>query len=149
MAATNGYQTAGALQAFLEANAAGGGGETETTPVHVPHSWLEERAAEILAANGGDYEAAAGAAAANGWPVWKCYLAGVDVTDPAAAFRLKAIAFVDGEPKLEWEPDLNEGGTKRERVYTVEGKRTMADEWGEADGESRFFQVKVEMVGEP
>lgn len=129
----------------LVVRTAGGGQETENTPVRVPYSWLEEKAAEILAANGGDYEAAAMATAANGWPVWQCYLTGVGVTNATAAFRMKSITVVDGVAKVTWEPDLNEGGTKRERVYTVEGKRKMTDPWGNFDEKSRFFRVKVEM----
>ncbi len=33
----------------------------------------------------------------------------------------------DGEPEIGWEPDLNEGGTKQERVYTVEGRESLTD----------------------
>jgi hypothetical protein len=43
------------------------------------------------------------------------------------------------------EPDLNEGGTKHERVYTVEGKENLTDSWAPANSASRFFRVKVSM----
>ena len=139
VAATNGYQDAAALRAFLDTSTA----ETADTPVPVPHAWLEGKAGAILAAHGGDYEAAAEAEAANGWPVWKCYLAGVDTTDKTAAFRVKSISFVDGEAVLEWDPDLNENGTASERTYIEEGKPSMEAPWGTKQPDSRFFRVKV------
>ncbi len=128
-----------------ESDGESGGEATATTPVAVPHAWLEESAASILAANGGDHEAAANAAAANGMPVWACYVAGLSPTDAAAAFRVKSISFVDGEPVVEWDPDLDGTGAEAARAYTVEGKRSMEDEWGEMDAESRFFRVRAEM----
>ena len=52
----------------------------------------------------------------------------------------------DGEPVIGWEPDLNEGGTKHERIYTVEGRESLTDgEWGPTNAASRFFRVKVSM----
>jgi hypothetical protein len=144
VAATNGYQDPAALRAFLDASAA----ETANTPVPVPHAWLAEKAPAILAANGGDYEAAAAAEAANGWPVWKCYLAGVDPADKDAAFRVKSISFVDGEAVLEWDPDLNDGNTKKERRYRIQGKTDPDDQWDAATPSSRFFRVWVGMPDE-
>ena len=45
-----------------------------------------------------------------------------------------------------WAPDLDEGGTKSERVYTVEGKTNLLDAtWGPTNESTRFFRVKVEM----
>lgn len=117
--------------------------EEEVTTTDVPYAWLEENAADILAANGGDHEAAAKAPAANGKPVWECYVAGLSLTDADAAFKVKSISFVDGEPVIEWDPDLNEGKTKTERTYVEEGKASMADEWGPRDASSRFFRVRV------
>ena len=44
---------------------------------------------------------------------------------------MKPIEFVDGKPVVTWEPDLNEGGAKKERVYVVEGAETLGgDECG-------------------
>jgi hypothetical protein len=41
---------------------------------------------------------------------------------------------------------LNENGTKDVRVYTVEGKETLTDDyWTPTNSASRFFRVKVEM----
>lgn len=119
--------------------------ETQTTPVPVPHAWLETDAADILAACGGDPEAAANAPAANGMPVWACYVAGLSTTDAEAEFKVKSISLVDGEVKVEWTPDLNDNGTKTNRTYVIQGKQSMADEWDEKTPESRFFRVKVSL----
>ena len=115
---------------------------TTTTPVSVPHSWLDGEAASIVAANQGDYEAAARAQAANGMPVWECYLAGLSTTNAMEEFTT-SITFSNGVPNISWKPDLNEGEKKTERTYVVEGKPTMLDEWGATNAASRFFRVKV------
>ena len=80
--------------------------ETQTTPEPVPYSWLSLDAAAILAANGGDYEAAANATAANGVnKVWECYVAGISPTNETQVFRT-VISWENGEPKISWEPKL-------------------------------------------
>ena len=114
--------------------------------VSIPISWLDEAAASIVAANGGDFAAAARATAANGRDkVWECYVAGLDPTN-ATSRLLATIEMENGEPVVTWTPDLNEGGTKSERVYTVEGKENLADPtWGPTNAATRFFRVKVEM----
>ena len=120
-------------------------GMTETTPVPVPYVWLNGYP-DLLDLFLHDYEATAWSGAANGAnEVWQCYVAGLDPT--SAASRLVAtIDMVDGEPVVRWTPDLNEGGTKAERVYTVEGKTNLGDgSWGPTNEASRFFRVKVEM----
>lgn len=122
-----------------------GENETMTTPVPVPYGWLEDNAAALLAANTNDYEATASMPAANGYPVWECYLAGLSTTNATAVFQMKSISFVDGELILKWEPDLNDGGEKTNRVYMVEGTETLEGAWGETNAASRFFRVKVEM----
>ena len=54
------------------------------------------------------------------------------------------ISMEDGAPIVGWEPDLNKGGTKLERVYTVEGRERLTDcNWGAPNAASRFFRVKV------
>ena len=111
--------------------------------VAVPEEWMDKNAAAILAANGWDYEAAAKAEAANGMAVWECYLAGLSPMDPVAEFKVKSIEFVDGEPVVKWDPDLNEGETKKERSYVVEGAETLDGAWGETNAASRFFRVRV------
>ena len=140
------------------------GNETVTTPVPVPHNWLEENAASLLETNANDYEATASGVAANGRSVWECYLAGVSPTNPAAAFLLKAVSVIDGVPKLEWEPDLNQGGAT-ERTYRVWGRKdliipdadeeeeTTRDGWTDVTEKKalgmeegwRFFRVSVEL----
>ncbi len=123
----------------------GGKTETQKSPVGVPCQWLEESASAILAATGGDHEAAAMALAANGLPVWKCYVAGLSTTDAQAEFKVKSISLADGELKVEWTPDLNDNGTKTNRTYVIQGKRSMDDEWDEKTVGSRFFRVKVQI----
>lgn len=119
--------------------------ETSSTPVPVPYVWLEKQAPEILEREGGDHEAAANAVATNGVPVWGCYLAGLSVTNAESVFRVKSISFPDGKATVEWEPDLNEGGTKSNRTYRVEGLRTMTNKWNSAEPDSQFFRVWVGM----
>ena len=114
---------------------------TWTTPVPVPYSWLDGWGL----AGGGDYEAAACALAANGAnAVWECYVAGLDPTNGTSRL-LAMISMTNGAPCVTWTPDLNEGGTKHERVYTVEGKAALTNDWDAVDADSRFFRVKVSM----
>ena len=126
---------------------------TTTTPVPVPFEWLEENLGVILEENGGDYEAAAWTKASNEMAVWECYLIGLDPASEDAAFAVK-LDFVDGKPVVQWDPDLNEGGEKKERTYRVWGKKDIMDEdWTDmTDVEDlkaagwRFFRVGVEMA---
>ena len=60
-------------------------------------------------------------------------------------FRALISIGAEGEPVIGWMPDLNEGGTKNERVYTVEGKANLTDSWAPTNSASRFFRVKVSM----
>ncbi len=120
-------------------------GGTETTPVPVPYEWLNGFP-ELLEAAENDYEAVANGLAANDAnKVWECYVAGLNPTNAAERF-LAQIAVTNGTANVWWTPDLNEGGTKSERVYTVEGKANLVDEsWGPTNESTRFFRVKVEM----
>ena len=122
----------------------GGRTETQTTPEPVPYAWLDGFALGDGSEAG--YETAAWAKAANGTnDVWQCYVAGLDPTNAASLF-LAHIAVTNGSAAVRWIPDLNEGGTKSERVYTVEGKADLGDEtWGPTNESTRFFRVKVEM----
>ena len=113
--------------------------------VAVPKEWMDKYAAAILAANGGDYEAAAKSKAANGMRVWECYLTGLSTTDAAAAFQVKSFSVVDGKVVVTWDPDLNEGETKKVRSYVVEGAETLGGAWGATNAASRFFRVRVGM----
>lgn len=48
--------------------------------------------------------------------------------------------------RLVVEGRLNEGGTKQERVYTVEGLESLTEgSWGPSNSASRFFRVSIEM----
>ncbi len=77
--------------------------------------------------------------------VWECYVAGISPTNATAAFRA-IILWNGGAPVITWEPDLNEGGTRHERVHTVEGRESLtAGSWGPTNASSRFFRVKVEL----
>jgi hypothetical protein len=119
---------------------------TLTTPVPVPYSWFDSDYPALLATHKGDYEAAANATAANNLnKVWECYVAGLNPTNATNVFRALISIGTDGEPVIGWEPDLNEGGTKHERVYTVEGKENLTDSWAPTNAASRFFRVKVSM----
>ncbi len=77
------------------------------------------------------------------------YVAGTNPTDVNDAFRAM-IDITNGVPTVGWYPDLNEGNTKRERIYRVWGKVHLTDEeWQEAmdvgNATYRFFKVTVEM----
>jgi hypothetical protein len=123
------------------------------TTTGVPHDWLEENAEGVLAEAGGDYEAAAKAAAANGRAVWECYVAGLSPTDPEAEF--KVVSFRLENRKIEWEcePDWSEAPGAQRRDYHVEGATSLkACDWaniGEADdveaGGWQYFRVAVEV----
>ena len=117
---------------------------TTTTPVPVPYAWLDGFALGDGSEAG--YETAAKAPAANGAnDVWACYVAGLDPTNATSRFFAEIDATVD-PPRVTWTPDLNEGGTKSERVYTVEGKTNLLDAtWGPTNESTRFFRVKVSM----
>ena len=119
---------------------------TLTTPVPVEYEYLRTSAMTILAAANGDYEAAANAMAANGVnKVWECYVAGLNPTNATDVFRT-VISMEDGASIVGWNPDLNEGGAKHERVYTVEGRESLTGgDWGPTNAASRFFRVKVSM----
>ena len=94
------------------------------------------------------YETAARATAANGLnKVWECFVAGTDPTNETSRFEAK-IEMKDGVPVVTWEPDLNESGTKSERLYKVYGREGLGDEtpWQyPTNSLHRFFKVTVEM----
>lgn len=113
--------------------------------VDVPVSWLDENAADFVVAAGGDATRAAEAQAANGVnKVWECYVAGISPTNAAARFEAR-IEIENGVPVVKWSPDLNEGGMRNERVYTVVGQERLGEGWGPTNAASRFFRVKVAM----
>ena len=120
--------------------------ETQTTEVPVPYVWLRGHFPHTPDEYDA-YESAAKEDAANGLnKVWECYVAGLNPTNATDVFRAEISIGADGAPIIGWEPDLNEGGTKNERVYTVEGKEYLTDKsWAPTNSASRFFRVKVSM----
>ena len=123
-----------------------GGRKIVVEGVKIPFAWIETNASAALAAAGGDYEAAAKGDASNGEnKVWECYVAGLSPTNAAERF-LAIVNTTNGMIAVNWTPDLNEGGTKNLRVYTVEGKTNLVDRsWGVTNEATRFFRVKVGM----
>ena len=110
---------------------------TSSTPIPVPYSWLHRYEPE--ADSDSDYEAAAAATAANGRPVWECYVADLDPTDPDDDL-VATIEMVDGEPVVSIL-----SGESAERVYETQGAPTPTGPWGAVDENSRFFRVKVSL----
>ena len=127
---------------------------TLTTPEPVPYSWLDTRCPALVAAHGGDYEAAAWSIAANGEnAVWECYVTGIDPIDASARF-LARIDMLGDVVIVTPDPDLNEGGARHEREYRILGKRSLdaTENWVDvtglphpgADGH-RFFRITVSL----
>ena len=121
---------------------------TSTTDVPVPYTWLEKYYPGVA-----DYESAAKAktgkkdAFGHEFNVWEEYVAGTDPTNMTSVFTAK-IEMVEGLPNVTWEPDLNENGTKSERVYKIWGKESLDDglDWEyPTNALHRFFKVSVEM----
>ncbi len=128
---------------------------TSTSPIAVPYAWLDKEAPTLLAGNNGNYEVVANSTAANGVnKVWECYVTGVCPINATARFMASISIGESGHPRISWHPDLNDGGTRQERVYRILGAKTLdqAVQWAdvsnmvypEADG-YRFFKVVVEM----
>ena len=120
--------------------------ETQTTKVPVPYIWLRGHFPHTPDEYDA-YESAAKEDAANGVnKVWECFVAGLNPTNATDVFRTVISIGADGAPVVGWEPDLNEGGTKHERVYNVEGRESLTDgTWAPTNSASRFFRVKVSM----
>ena len=107
--------------------------------VCVPKEWIFRRAPPALDAANGDWATAARAVAANGVnKVWECYVAGLDPTNATDRFLATISLDEVGRPLVSWTPDLG-----IDRDYTLKGKASLADEWGEPDADSRFFRVLV------
>ena len=128
---------------------ADGSGATLTAGVPVPYAWLEKYGLGTAT----DFETAAnaktGKRTAHGreLEVWEDYVAGTDPTNVTSVFT-SVIEMISGKPKITWSPDLNEGGTKAERVYKVWGSKTLDGQWFEVDGNEadyNFFTVSVEL----
>lgn len=113
---------------------------TESSGVPVPFAWLNQYPALLTLAND-DYEAAALADAdGDGHAAWQEYVAGSIPSNRESVLRTRMDGN-GGSPHVTWTPDL---GTAR--VYSVAGKTNLADgAWGETNGASRFFKVRVTM----
>ena len=116
---------------------AGSVGTVEIGDVGIPVTWLETRAASALRAAGGDAAAAALATAANGRPVWECYVADLDPEDPADDL-VADIEIVDGKPVV----SILKGASP-DRAYETQGAPTPDGPWGPVSASSRFFRVKA------
>ena len=81
----------------------------------------------------------------DGYTAWDEFVAGTDPRDFDSVLIALIDIDADGNPVISWRPDLNEGGKKQLRKYTVEGKAKLSDEWGAVDDKCRFFRVKAEM----
>ena len=114
---------------------------TQTTPEPVPYTWLRGYYPDLVDEYAA-YETAALSTAANGRPVWECYVAGLDPTDATDDF-IATIEMVNGEPQI----SVGGRGERPDRVYTVEGKENLGDSWGPTNALSRFFHITVS-VGE-
>ena len=131
--------------AFEITGTAPGGDHTTTTPVPVPHDWLDAYVAEF---GGGDYEAAGNAKGKNGVALWESYVAGLDPTDATSQFKAIITMGANGEPSITWEPDMSKADPPR--TYTTYGKANLLDKaWTPVTDANRaamrFFKVGVEI----
>ena len=109
---------------------------TSTTPEPVPHAWLSDHGLGDGSVDG--YEAAANATAANGRPVWECYVADLDPTKADDDLKVTIAMKPDGTPEVSIL-----SGESAERAYETQGAPEPGGPWGEATDDSRFFRVKV------
>ena len=77
--------------------------------------------------------------------VWDEYVAGTDPDKEDSILRPTISMDASGNAVVGWEPDLNEGGAKSIRNYTVYGVEHLGDEWHLRRDGDRFFKVGVEM----
>ena len=105
--------------------------------VEIPAARLDEHAAAAVATAGGDYQAAARTIAANGRPVWECYVADLDPEDPDDDL-VAAIEMDGGEAHVSILK-----GEKATRSYEIQGAPAPGGPWGGRDEDSRFFRIRV------
>ena len=127
--------------------------ETETTPVPVPHAWLDEYPA-LLAAHNGDHERFANSTnAANGRAVWQCYALGLSPDGPDD-FRITSFPMkTDGTPDfggISFVPPQS-AWRLTNAVPVIQGRSGLSDgeQWRDVpsggDPSLRFFRVKMEV----
>ncbi len=73
------------------------------------------------------------------------FVAGTDPADADDIFAALITIGADGEAVVSWKPDLNEGGTKSVRKYTVLGAESPGGDRHERQSADRFFKVEVSM----
>ena len=112
-------------------------------------SWLESNG--LSGRNATDADAArilgrpSGKLAADGTALylWHDFVAGTDPSDANDAFRAKIEIDAAGNPVVSPVP-----GPLAGRIYTVEGKAELGDEWHPATGGDRFFRIKVDVAAD-
>ena len=109
----------------------------------IPKTWISGNAADALAAADGNYWTAVRAKAANGRPVWECYVADLDPEDPDDDL-VAGIEMSDGAPRV-WILK----GESGKRNYEIQGAPAPNGPWGERDENSRFFRIRVAAGFEP
>ncbi len=129
---------------------------TVSSPVNVPYGWLRKYSLLVRV----DAETAANAktgkrdGGGREMSVWEDYVAGTDPTDKNDIFHITEVRLENGEVKLSWSPDLNENGTKTERLYIQKGRRSLDGSEGWVDMKTvpddeknkyRFIKVVIEM----
>ena len=85
----------------------------------------------------------------NGRTAAECYVLGLDPADATNDFRIVSIEFVDGKPKVEWEPKVNRW-TGAEIQAVLKGAERLEGPWADvpaggagAGSAFRFFKVVV------
>ena len=128
-------------------NGSAGSGWTLTTPVPVPHTWLDRHPFGLLL-HGGDYELFGNATASNGRKVWECYVADLDPLN-AESDLVAGIVFENGLPKV-----TIHKGRSAARVYRVMGWTSPGAAGSGTDVTDvadltatpyRFFRISVEL----
>lgn len=124
---------------------------TTNSGTSIPFKWLYRYYGDELGSRS-DYERKSNSRGENGLLVWQSYVTGVDPTNENAKLAALISINTQGKPVVSWSPDLNENGTKNERVYRVLGAKTLGNDWDDVTELSdpdangyRFFKVTVEM----
>ena len=107
--------------------------------VELPTEWLDEKGLRAGAATEEELKARWESKAANGRPVWECYVADLDPNNPKDDLVL-SITMVEGKPLVE----IISGKSPR-RSYEMQGTSSMEGPWGGVDGNSRFFRAEVKV----
>ena len=112
---------------------------------NIPQTWLQSYG--LLSVDSGGSASVANLAPIPSRSLYESYVAGLDPTDEDDLFTAK-IEFVDGAPKITWDPELTPAEAAKRR-YVTYGKASLSDtEWSVVDGDEinyNFFKVTVEM----